>query len=49
MLEKVTSIKFGDQIITIKDQYHIEALGTKIVEASTKKRVHIFKKSLAEK
>jgi hypothetical protein len=22
MLEKVTSIKFGDQIITIKDVYH---------------------------
>jgi len=46
MLEKITTIKFGDHIITIKDEYCFETLGSRKPESNKKKRIHIFKKPL---
>lgn len=46
-MEKVTQIKFKDEIITIRDRYRfVNRVQTAAVDQNTHKRIHLFKKPL---
>lgn len=46
MLEKITTIKFNNQTIIIKDLYKFDSLGPRIVGEHSTKRIQLFKKPL---
>lgn len=45
-MEKLTLIKFNDEIITIRDRYRFLSQPQQALENNMQKRIHIFKKPL---
>lgn len=45
-MEKVTIVKFNDEIITIKDRYRFISELCPSADLGSQKRIHIFKKPL---
>lgn len=45
-MEKITTVKFNDEVITLRDRYRFLTRPQQNVDASTQKRIHLFKKPL---